>query len=45
MSGLEYPGPVGNELAATLRSYLRYHFESVRPLKSALVFEQMSNDH
>jgi DNA repair protein RecO (recombination protein O) len=45
LAGLEYQGVVGNELAATLRSYLRYHFESVRPLKSALVFEQMSNDH
>lgn len=45
LGGLEYPAAVGNELAATLRSYLRYHFESVRPLKSALVFEQMSNDN
>ena len=45
LGGLEYPGPVGNELGATLRSYLRYHFESVRPLQSAHVFEQMSNDH
>ena len=45
LSGLEYPRTVVNELVATLRSYLRYHFESVRPLKSALVFEQMSNDH
>lgn len=44
LGGLEYPAVVGNELGATLRSYLRYHFESVRPLKSAMVFEQMSND-
>jgi len=43
LAGLEYHSAVGNELAATLRSYLRYHFESVRPLKSALVFEQMSH--
>lgn len=45
LAALAYQGVVGNELAATLRSYLRYHFESVRPLKSALVFEQMSHDH
>ncbi len=45
LGSLEYPGVIGNELGATLRSYLRYHFESVRPLKSARVFEQMSNDH
>lgn len=45
LDGLEYQTTVGNELAATLRSYLRYHFESVRPLKSALVFEQLSHDH
>lgn len=42
LGGLEYQGQVGNELDATLRSYLRYHFESVRPLKSAGVFEKLS---
>ncbi len=39
---LEYSAGAGNELGATLRSYLRYHFESVRPSQSARVFDTIA---
>ncbi|MBI4417634.1 MAG: DNA repair protein RecO [Ignavibacteriales bacterium] len=42
LSSLGYHESVGNELDETLRSYLRYHFEQLRPLKSAGVFRMMS---
>jgi len=42
LSGVEYHESVGNEVDETLRSYLRYHFEGLRPLKSASVFRQIS---
>ncbi len=42
LSGVEYHESVGNEVDETLRSYLRYHFEELRPLKSASVFRQIS---
>lgn len=42
LSGVEYHESVGNEVDETLRSYLRYHFEELRPLKSASVFRQIT---
>ena len=42
LSGVEYHESVGNEVDETLRSYLQYHFEGLRPLKSASVFRQIS---
>lgn len=42
LSGVEYHEALGNELDETLRLYLRYHFEELRPLKSDLVFRSMS---
>jgi len=42
LSVLEYPADVGNELNETLRSYLQYHFEDLRPLRSAQVFRSMT---
>lgn len=42
LSGVEYHESVGNEVDETLRSYLQYHFEGLRPLKSVSVFRQMS---
>ncbi|GJQ21490.1 MAG: DNA repair protein RecO [Bacteroidia bacterium] len=44
LSALAYGGPVWNEVDETLRSYLRYHFEGWRPLKSAEVFRAMTAD-
>lgn len=40
---LEYAEKVGNELDETLRSYLRYHFEDLKPLRSTAVFEKIVN--
>ncbi|MEX2115698.1 MAG: DNA repair protein RecO [Bacteroidota bacterium] len=42
LSGVEYHESVWNEVDETLRSYLQYHFEGLRPLKSASVFRQIS---
>ena len=39
---LEYTPAVGNELDATLRSYLRYHFEDLKPLKTTEVFGKIA---
>jgi len=44
LSTLAYEGSVWNEVDETLRSYLRYHFEDWRPLKSAEVFRAMTAD-
>lgn len=41
VAALEYSEEIGNELSETLRSYLRYHFEDLKPLRSAAVFEKM----
>ncbi|MEX1139347.1 MAG: DNA repair protein RecO [Bacteroidota bacterium] len=42
LSSVEYHESVGNEVDETLRSYLQYHFEELRPLKSPPVFRQIS---
>jgi DNA repair protein RecO (recombination protein O) len=42
LSAVEYHDALGNELDETLRSYLRYHFEELRPLKSDVVFRSMT---
>jgi len=38
---LEYHEGVGNELQATLRLYLRYHFEEFKPLRSMEMFHKV----
>jgi DNA repair protein RecO (recombination protein O) len=40
---LEYPKAVGNEIDATIRLYLRNHFEDLKPLKSVEVFQKILN--
>jgi DNA repair protein RecO (recombination protein O) len=40
---LEYPKGVGNEIDATIRLYLRNHFEDLKPLKSTEVFQKILN--
>ena len=40
---LEYPKAIGNEIDATIRLYLRSHFEDLKPLKSAQVFQKILN--
>jgi DNA repair protein RecO (recombination protein O) len=40
---LEYPKGIGNEIDATIRLYLRNHFEDLKPLKSAQVFQKILN--
>lgn len=46
LSALVYGGSVWNEVNEILRSYLRYHFENWRPLKSEEVFRAMTaNGH
>lgn len=42
LGGLEFSKEVGNELDETLRSYLQYHFEDLRPLRSTRVFRSMA---
>ncbi|HEX9614682.1 MAG TPA: DNA repair protein RecO [Bacteroidota bacterium] len=42
LAGIEYPDGVRNELDETLRCYLQYHFEGIRPLKSAEVFRMIT---
>ena len=41
IQNLEYSTEVGNELGETLRLYLQYHIEGLKPLKSAKVFQKM----
>lgn len=43
MGTLEYNAGVGNELDATLRSYLRYHFEDLKPLRTTEVFGKIAH--
>ena len=38
---LQYLAAVGNELNETLRLYLQYHVEGLKPLKSAKVFQKL----
>jgi DNA repair protein RecO (recombination protein O) len=40
---LGYPKAVGNEIDATIRLYLRNHFEDLKPLRSAEVFQKILN--
>jgi DNA repair protein RecO (recombination protein O) len=39
-NNLEYDAPTGNEINELLRLYLRYHFDGLKPLKSAGFFQQ-----
>lgn len=40
---LEYTKATGNEIDATLRLYLRQHFEDLKPLKSLEIFKNAAN--
>jgi DNA repair protein RecO (recombination protein O) len=40
LSNLEFDARVGNEMNELLRLYLRYHFDGLKPLKSAEFFQQ-----
>ena len=40
LSDLEFDACVGNEMNELLRLYLRYHFDGLKPLKSAEFFQQ-----
>ena len=40
LSTLEFDARVGNEMNELLRLYLRYHFDGLKPLKSAEFFQQ-----
>jgi len=42
LSGVEYHESIRNELDETLRCYLQYHFEGIRPLKSVAVFRMIT---
>ena len=42
LAEVEFNKVVGNELDETLRLYLQYHFEGLKPLKSKAVFQQMN---
>lgn len=43
LGGLEYQPVVGNEMDELLRSYLQYHFEDLRPLRSERVFRALTS--
>lgn len=43
ISGLDYNKAIGNEVDATLRLYLRYHFEDLKPLKSLEILQKIVN--
>ncbi|MBM4159487.1 MAG: DNA repair protein RecO [Ignavibacteria bacterium] len=43
VSALEYSKATGNEIDATLRLYLRQHFEDLKPLKSLEIHNRMAN--
>jgi DNA repair protein RecO (recombination protein O) len=40
IKSLDYEASIGNELNELLRLYLRYHFDGLKPLKSAKLFQQ-----
>jgi len=40
LSTLEFDTRIGNEINELLRLYLRYHFDGLKPLKSAEIFHQ-----
>jgi DNA repair protein RecO (recombination protein O) len=40
LSNLEYDARIGNEIHELLRLYLRYHFDGLKPLKSAEFFQR-----
>jgi DNA repair protein RecO (recombination protein O) len=42
LSNLEFDSRIGNEMNELLRLYLRYHFDGLKPLKSAEFFQQQS---
>jgi DNA repair protein RecO (recombination protein O) len=42
---IRYHGNTGNELDATLRLYLRYHFEDLKPLKSLDILKQITTSY
>ena len=42
-TSLEFNLPIRNEIDATLRLYLRYHFEGLKPLRSLEIFQKILN--
>ncbi|MGB2868287.1 MAG: DNA repair protein RecO [Bacteroidota bacterium] len=41
LTSIEYDEHTRNEIDETLRLYLRYHFEDLKPLRSTRIFEQL----
>ena len=41
LTSIEYDERTRNEIDETLRLYLRYHFEDLKPLRSTRIFEQL----